>query len=88
MKTVNNIYAFVRARRDLGYVPIAEDATDRVRDLIMQNAPSDEPLHVSVSRLCRAVGYMRFPCVSVFAAWLAYRKFPHLGEVRHGRQSA
>ena len=82
----DNPLAFAQSRFDRGCVPIAADRTDYVRDLIMEVAPADEPLSLSVSRLCRAVGYMGFPCVTAFSAWLAYRKFPRLKEIHHGRK--
>lgn len=74
----DNQLAFRRSRADRGCVPIAADRTDAVLDLIMQYSPPDEPLKTSVSRLSRAVGYMGFPCVSAFSAFLAYRKFTRL----------
>ena len=83
----NNPRAFVQSSQDRGCVPIAADRTDAVLDLIMANAPADEQLAISVSRLCRAVGYMGFPCVSAFSAWLAYRTFTRLKELQHGRRN-
>ena len=79
----SNLAAFTRIPQDRGVVPIAKDRTEAVLDLIMYNSPSDEPLRLSASRLCRAVGYMGFPCVTAFSAWLAYRKFPRLKELQH-----
>ena len=72
--------ALVPAPRDRGCVPVHPLAADAVLALIMSNSPSTEALPLSVSRLSRAVGYMGYPCVSTFAAWLAYRRFPKLKE--------
>lgn len=81
----SNLSAFAKAPRDLGCVPVAADRTEAVLDLIMTHSPAAEPLRTSLSRLSRAVGYMGFPCVTAFSAWLAYRNFPHLGVSKNAK---
>lgn len=71
--------AFERRRRGPGFNPsIHPKRTAAVLGLIMEYAPPGEQLEESVARLCRAVARLGFPCVTAFAAFLAYRKFPKL----------
>ena len=78
-----NPLAFTRSPRDRGFVPFAFDRIDAIRHLIMQYSPPTEPFDTSMRRISRAVGFMGYPCVTAFSAFHAYRKFPHLQEVRH-----